>query len=203
MMQHRLLMVAAATLITGAAWAQYKVVGPDGKITYTDTPPPTGKAQPVGRPAGEGADTENLPYELRQVVGRYPVTLYTTGSCGACDAARSLLRQRGVPFTERTVNTSADAALLVQNEGSTDLPVARLGGQQLKGFNSADWNGYLDAAGYPKQSQLPSSYKFRDPTPLAPLTVRPAPTPAPATANPPPPTPAPAAPPSTPGGIKF
>ena len=33
-MQHRLLMVAAATLIAGSAWAQYKVVGPDGKITY-------------------------------------------------------------------------------------------------------------------------------------------------------------------------
>ena len=202
-MQHRLLMVAAATLIAGAAWAQYKVVGPDGKITYTDTPPPTGKAQPVGRPAGEGVDTENLPYELRQLVGRYPVTLYTTSNCGACDAARSLLRQRGVPYTEKTVNTSADAALLVQNEGSTDLPVARLGSQQLKGFNSADWNGYLDAAGYPKQSQLPTSYKFRDPAPLAPLAVRPAPAPAPGTANPPPAAAAPAPPPSTPGGIKF
>lgn len=202
-MQHRLLMVAAATLIAGAAWAQYKVVGPDGKITYTDTPPPTGKAQAVGRPAGEGVDTENLPYELRQLVGRYPVTLYTTSNCGACDAARSLLRQRGVPYTEKTVNTSADAALLVQNEGGTDLPVARLGSQQLKGFNSADWNGYLDAAGYSKQSQLPTSYKFRDPTPLAPLSVRPAPAPAPGTANPPPAAAAPAPPPSTPGGIKF
>ena len=202
-MQHRLLMVAAATLITGAAWAQYKVVGPDGKITYTDTPPPTGKAQSVGRPAGEGVDTENLPYELRQVVGRYPVTLYTTSNCGACDAARSLLRQRGVPFSERTVNTSADATLLVQNEGGTDLPVARLGGQQLKGFNSADWNGYLDAAGYPKQSQLPTSYKFRDPAPLAPLTVRPAATTAAGANNPPSPAPAPAPPPASPGGIKF
>jgi len=202
-MQHRLLMVAAATLITGSAWAQYKVVGPDGKITYTDTPPLTGKAQSVGRPAGEGVDTENLPYELRQVVGRYPVTLYTTSNCGACDAARSLLRQRGVPFSERTVNTSADATLLVQNEGGTDLPVARLGGQQLKGFNSADWNGYLDAAGYPKQSQLPTSYKFRDPAPLAPLTVRPAPTTAAGANNPPSPAPAPAPPPASPGGIKF
>lgn len=202
-MQHRLLMVAAATLITGTAWAQYKVVGPDGKITYTDTPPPTGKAQPVGRPAGEGVDTENLPYELRQVVGRYPVTLYTTSNCGACDAARSLLRQRGVPFTERTVNTSADAALLVQNEGGTDLPVARLGAQQLKGFNSADWNGYLDAAGYPKQSQLPTSYKFRDPTPLAPLTVRPPTSTAAGNAPPPRPAPEPAPPPPAPGGIKF
>lgn len=199
-MQHRLLMVAAATLITGAAWAQYKVVGPDGKITYTDTPPPAAKAQPVGRPVGEGVDTENLPYELRQVVGRYPVTLYTTSNCGACDAARGLLRQRGVPFTEKTVNTSADAAVLVQNEGGTDLPVARLGAQQLKGFNSADWSGYLDAAGYPKQSQLPASYKFRDPAPLAPLTVRPAT----ATGTPPAPAPAPTpASPPPPGGIKF
>lgn len=202
-MQHHLLMVTAATLIAGSAWAQYKVVGPDGKITYTDNPPPTGKVQPVGRPAGDSVETENLPYELRQVAGRYPVTLYTTSNCGACDSARSLLRQRGVPFTERTVNTSADAALLVQNEGGTDLPVARIGGQQLKGFNSADWSGYLDAAGYPKQSQLPASYKFRDPAPLAPLTVRPPAATATRPANPPAPAPAPAAPEPTPGGIKF
>lgn len=207
MMGHRILMVAAATLVAGAgtAWAQYKVVGPDGKITYTDTPPPTANARPVGaRGGGDTVDTDNLPYELRQVVGRFPVTLHTTSNCTACDAARNLLRGRGVPYTEKTVHTNEDVNALVQAEGSNDLPVARIGGQQLKGFNSAEWNGYLDAAGYPKQSRLPSNYRFAEPSPLVPLTVRPAPataarTPAPAPAgDAPPPAPQP-----TPGGIRF
>src|SRR5262245_58814737 len=140
-MRHPWMMIAAATLITGSAWAQYKVVGPDGKVTYTDNPPPTGNAQSVKRAGGgsEGVDTENLPYELRQVISRYPVTLYTTSNCGACDAARNLLRQRGVPYTEKTVNTTADINALVKAEGGNDLPVGRIGSQQLKGFNGADW----------------------------------------------------------------
>jgi glutaredoxin len=208
MMGHRLLTVAAAALLasafTSAAWAQYKVVGPDGKITYTDTPPATANVKQVGRGgSGGGVDTDNLPYELRQIVGRFPVTLYTTSNCAGCDAARNMLRQRGVPFTEKTVNTNEDVNALVKAEGSNDLPVARIGAQQLKGFSNADWNGYLDAAGYPKQSQLPPGYKFAEAAPLAPLTARPAPATAARTPNAAPaPTPA-APPPADPSGIKF
>jgi len=38
---HSLLPWAAAALLmaAGPAWALYKVVGPDGKVTYTDRPP--------------------------------------------------------------------------------------------------------------------------------------------------------------------
>ena len=37
---NRLLWIASAALLAGPAFAQYKVVGPDGRITYTDRPPP-------------------------------------------------------------------------------------------------------------------------------------------------------------------
>jgi glutaredoxin len=196
--------LAAATLMAGAAWAQYKVVGPDGKITYTDTPPPSANAKPVARAGGGGSvvETDSLPYELRQVVGRFPVTLYTTANCSACDAARNLLRQRGVPFAEKTISTNEDVNALVQAEGGNDLPVARIGGQQLKGFHSADWNGYLDAAGYPKQSRLPPGYRFAEPAPLVPLAPKPAPATAARTPAPPP-APTPAPPPADPSGIRF
>ena len=43
------------------------------------------------------------------------------------------------------------------------------GGQQLKGYSDLEWKQYLDAAGYPKSSQLPSGY--RNP-PAAPLKVK-------------------------------
>jgi glutaredoxin len=193
----------AGLLVAQSALAQYKVVGPDGRVTYTDRPPPAAAAQPVGRgaPAAAPADA-GLPFELRQTLGKYPVTLYTTNNCAGCDAARTLLRQRGVPHTEKTVNTREDAAAFQRTESATELPVMRLGGQQIKGFNDGEWHSYLDAAGYPKQSQLPSSYQFRAATALAP--------PAPATARAAAPASAPAArpeleptPPPTPGGIRF
>ncbi|HEU4644591.1 MAG TPA: DUF4124 domain-containing protein, partial [Burkholderiales bacterium] len=41
-------MAAAAALFVltvGAAHAQFKVVGPDGKVTYTDRPPPAAEGR--------------------------------------------------------------------------------------------------------------------------------------------------------------
>lgn len=158
------LLVAAAP-----AAAQYKVVGPDGKVSYTDRPPAGTKAQPVSSgSAGGGVPTSNLPYELKQVVSRFPVTIYTSSDCNPCDNGRALLKQRGVPFSERTVTTSDDLAALKKAEGVDNLPVLRIGGQQLRGFSSEEWNSYLTTAGYPAQSKLPANYSAPAPTPLAP-----------------------------------
>jgi len=84
--------------------ALYKVVGPDGKVTYTDRMPSVndGKVTPLNATGNAVADTA-LPLELRQAVSRYPVTLYVIANCAPCDSARALLRQRGVPHAEKLV----------------------------------------------------------------------------------------------------
>lgn len=156
-------------LASPAAFAQYKVVGPDGKITYTDRPPVGTKAQPVsGGAAHASMPSTNVPYELRPVVSRFPVTLYTSANCAPCDSGRALLKQRGIPFAERTVSSPDDQAMLKRNEGIESVPLLRIGGQQIKGFSADEWNSYLSTAGYPEQSKLPSSYTHPAPTPLAP-----------------------------------
>jgi glutaredoxin len=150
------------------AAAQYKVIDGNGRVTYTDRPPITSndKIQPMRATGGPAAATSNLPFELRQVAERYPVTLFTGDACEPCLTAKTLLRQRGIPYTEKTVKTDADIAAFKRAEASGELPVLRIGAQQLKGYNDAEWVSYLDAAGYPKQSQLPPSYKAPDATPL-------------------------------------
>lgn len=191
--------------VSGPALAIYKVIGPDGKVTYTDTPPAdAAQVQPVrGAVAAEGApDTSALPGELRQVASRYPVTLHTGRNCAPCENARLLLRQRGVPFGERTYGRSADdvAALKALTGGATNLPVLSVGRQVLKdGYNAAQWSSYLDAAGYPQESRLPASYRAPAPVPA----VAPAPA---ATPVAPEATPAPAAVPTRPASgpaIRF
>lgn len=147
--------------------AQYKVVGPDGTVTYTDRPPAEAKAQAVPISGiGGRVDAANLPLSLRPIVGRYPVTLYTSPGCAPCDQGRALLTQRGIPFAEKRVETDADTAALAKLTGERNLPVLTIGPQQLKGYQSNDWQGYLDAAGYPKTSELPSSYRNPASTPL-------------------------------------
>jgi glutaredoxin len=172
----RLLPVAVAGLVlalAGPAHAVYKVVGPDGKVTYTDTPPPANsnaRVQPmaVGGAGGSGAPSlAGLPAELQQAASKYPVTLYASAGCRPCETGRQLLRQRGIPFSERLLaSTPADNAALQRLTGGTELPVLTIGQQQLKGLVVSDWHGYLDAAGYPRESKLPASYRAPAATPM-------------------------------------
>ena len=184
------------------AWAQYKVIDANGRVTYTDRPPVTSndRIQPMRATGGPAAAASNLPFELRQIAERYPVTLFTGEACEPCLSGKTLLRQRGIPFSEKTVKTDADIAAFKRAEASGELPVLRIGAQQLKGYNDAEWVSYLDAAGYPKQSQLPSSYKAPEPTPL--VEPKPASSPSSAAAA----QRAPALPPAleaSPNGIRF
>jgi glutaredoxin len=163
--------LASAGLVTllgmaGSLSAQtvYRIVGADGRITFSDKPPATPEAkaavvQSGGRSASGGSGGGALPLELRQAMSRYPVTLYAGPNCGPCTNGRSMLNARGIPFTEKTVTSAADIAALQRIAGEPSLPLLTIGGQKLKGFSDVDWGQTLDAAGYPSTSQLPASYR--------------------------------------------
>ena len=198
--------VVGTLLCAGLASAQvYRIVGPDGKVTFSDRAPVEGKATPARSVSmgGGGSPASSLPSEVRRVAGQYPVSLYTTNGCGPCDAARSYLRQRGVPYTEYTVTTREDFAALQRLSGAPNLPFMTLGGQHIPGFSETEWSQYFDAAGYPKTSQLPPSYRNAEPQPLVAVQkVAPPPRTAqqPQQADAAPPTQAPV---ENPAGIRF
>lgn len=201
--RNALLLTAMAVLASQALAQQlYRIVGPDGRVTFSDVPPPPSSNAKVTTGRGgsftESAGSSALPFELRNVVQRFPVTLYTSKDCGPCESGRNLLRNRGVPFTERTIESAEDAESLQRLSGSTSLPFATIGGQQIRGFSDVEWSQFLDAAGYPKTSQLPAGYRNPAPTPLV---ARAAPAPAAAAAAAPP-APAPSAN-DNPAGIRF
>ncbi|MDB5964808.1 MAG: glutaredoxin family protein [Polaromonas sp.] len=204
--------LAAATLLAPVQAQQvYRIVGPDGKVTFSDKPPPPATSARVTAAAGAsggGMAPSSLPFELRQVASKYPVTLYTGDNCGPCAGARSLLVTRGIPFTERTVTTADDSQALQRLSGDNSLPFATIGGQQLKGFSDAEWTQFLNAAGYPTASVLPASYRQPPAAPLVTVAAPPvagaggtaASTPA---ARPAAPAVQPAPSVSNPAGIKF
>lgn len=191
----------------------HRIVGPDGKVTFSDRAPTQGSAAatPSGGAAAGTASSSNdaLSYELRQIASRFPVTLYTGDNCAPCVNARNLLVNRGVPFTERTIGSNEDIDALQRLSGNSGLPFGTIGKQQLHGFSDSEWTQYLDAAGYPKQSKLPANYRRPAATPLATPKPPEQPTaqeeaPAPTRTAPrarPEPTPGPG--PSNPAGIRF
>lgn len=194
-----------AAALCAPAVAQYKVVQPDGSVTYTDRPPASAAARITALRSGKlpaDAPPSGLPNELRVVAQRYPVTLYTSTSCAPCDSARSLLQQRGIPYAEKRVLSDEDILALERLVGGRTVPSLNIGAQPLRGFSETEWTEFLDAAGYPRESRLPRGWKLAEVTTL---TER---VPAPAPAGRPTAAPAPTAPtalPSTPapGSIRF
>ena len=178
------LVVVAGSLASPLLQAQqvYRIIGPDGKVTFSDRPPPSSvsnaKVSEANASAAVGAPSAGLPYELRQVALKYPVVLYTADNCAPCSAGRSMLTSRGIPFSEKTVTTAEDSAALQRLSGEASLPFLTIGSQQLKGFSGAEWTQFLNAAGYPKLSALPASYRPSAPAPLVTVAATPSATPA-------------------------
>jgi hypothetical protein len=168
----------AATLLTlGAAPAHalFKVVAPDGSVTYTDRPPAAseGRVQAVSGDTGRASDVQ-LPYALRQVAARFPVVLFTASTCGeACALAKAHLARRGIPYSERTAVTDDERDAWSRIVGGTEAPTLLVGSQSLRGFVPAQWDETLSVAGYPATSQLPANWQPPPPVPLVPPRAAP------------------------------
>lgn len=149
--------------------AQYKWTDADGRVSYGDSPPREARnIQRIDVRSDEsGSDLlRGLPYELRRVAERHPVVLYTTAPCAPCDAARELLRARGVPYVERTVTSNEDIEQLQRIAGTNRLPVLTVGRQLERSFETGAWNALLDLAGYPRASLLTRNWQPPAPRPL-------------------------------------
>ena len=168
----RTLAVTALALASTGAIAQYKWQTPDGGIVYSDLPPPSGVKMITdrhGRSMAGADDDVQLPFTLKNAMGKYPVVLYSAPDCPPCKSARDLLTSRGVPFAEKTVSTGADFDAFKRigfNDGS--FPALSVGAEKVSGFEPNSLSRLLDNAGYPKGSMLPSRYKQAEAQPLTP-----------------------------------
>ncbi|MEO8716834.1 MAG: DUF4124 domain-containing protein [Burkholderiales bacterium] len=141
-----------------AASAQlYRWTDDQGRVHVTDTPPPA-SAKDVRKRAADAtpaAAAVNLPYAVQLAAKSYPVTLYTAPACAPCGAARALLNQRGVPFSEISVIGQKETDQLRKAVGSLSVPSVIVGSSVQKGFEQGTYDALLDNAGYPRAGILP------------------------------------------------
>lgn len=154
------LYILAALLANPAQAEIYRSVVPDGRVIYSDRPEPQAEVQRLR--FGKVEPQQNLPYDTQQAMRKYPVTLYVADTCGpGCDAARALLRQRGIPYTEKNLVTKEEIDAFKAAGGGDVVPVLVVGKTWLKGFSADAWQQELDLAGYPKIAP------YRPPSPAA------------------------------------
>jgi glutaredoxin len=155
----RLLLSLLLCALAGTAAAQgaYRWIDNEGRLHFTDTPPPKGAAKKVETmKRGATAADETLPFATRKAMEEFPVVVYVTGTCGdPCQQGRDLLKQRGVPFAETDVGSAEGQAAFKAATGQTaeNVPILAVGSHRSTGFLAGEWNGLLDAAGYPKSAK--------------------------------------------------
>lgn len=151
-----LIVALFAAPLASQAQATYRWVGKDGKVHYSDRPPPPSESREVQQKnlgIGSVVGTGGPSYGARQAARKLPLTLYTSDNCTEnCKIARDFLNRRGAPFDEKSLRTVEDAAAFRQATGIEELivPVLQAGNRVEKGYEEQAWGRFLDASGYPR-----------------------------------------------------
>lgn len=144
---------AAAAASPASAQSVYRYVDPDGRVVYSDRPPPPNvKSVQTKRLGANYVETSEPSITAQMAAERFPATLFTFECGEVCQNAEGLLNRRGVPFT--TVDVQKDEQGLVRLKtltGEENAPVLTLGDKiVVKGYSESRWQAALDEAGYPK-----------------------------------------------------
>ena len=152
--------LALLLCVAGASAQMFKWTDAKGVVHFSDQPPAGNDVKVESKSFAGGGSGVALPYELAEAVRNSPVTLYTTADCNACDQGRALLKQRGIPFSEKTVASNEDQLKLKEAGSPGQLPLLVVGGAKRIGFESGAWNEALTSAAYPPERILPANYQY-------------------------------------------
>ena len=128
----------------------YKWTDAQGRIHYSDSPPPEAKAKQVKikvssiqGPAVVSALTASPPAKSKD-----KVRIYTTPWCGYCKKAKAHLAAKSVLYEEVDVEASEQGRSEFTRIGGHGVPVILVGRQRMDGFSAAALDAMLAAAGW-------------------------------------------------------
>lgn len=126
-----ILILLALFLAWPASAGVYKWTDAQGRVQYSDSPPPAAKATQLR------LQTYTGPVEVSRVIGADSgVTIYTTEWCGVCQRAKAFLRQNGVPFREWDVEKTEYGSIKFKQLGGSGVPVITVGSEKMMGFDA-------------------------------------------------------------------
>ena len=141
----------ASTLVLAQTQQVYRYVDAEGRVVYSDKPPPADARDAQAKRIGRNTiETSTLSYAAVLAQERFPVTLYTFGCGLVCDTAAGLLNKRGIPHSVIDVGQNDGAEKLKRLTGGLDAPALQVGDQYTTGYNESRWTNMLSDAGYPQ-----------------------------------------------------
>lgn len=130
----------------------YRWVDAEGRVQYSDQPPPPGtKGVQEKNVSGSSIQNNELSLVAQDAQKKNPVTIYVSECGESCDAAKAYLGKRGIPHTIVDPTRTIELNKRFREEtGGTVVPVIKIGEKRLSGWSESAWASALDTAGYPK-----------------------------------------------------
>lgn len=141
-----------AALLLPAVAGMYKIVGPDGRVSYADTPPADAKSARVSEfkvksysgpaVAGSLAALPDWQAILRRPLAeqgarRGGVVMFSAAWCGYCQRAKRYMDAKGVAYDEIDIDKDARGKEEHQRLGARGVPFFVVGSKTLAGFSEA------------------------------------------------------------------
>ena len=148
-------LIVVAVLVFPAHAAMYKWVDAQGRVQYSDTPPPPDAKRIEERKIVPNTiQTAGLPFAVQEAAKRNPITVWMHDCGELCNKARDFLARRGIPYTVRNpARIDEQEAWKMASGGEAAIPLLLIGStRRLKGFDEGEWSAALDASGYPRSA---------------------------------------------------
>ena len=126
------LILLSLFLALPASAGVYKWTDAQGRMQYSDSPPPAAKATQLKLQSFTG------PVQVSRAIGADSgVTIYTTEWCGVCKRAKAFFAQNGVPFREWDVEKTEFGVIKYKQLGGSGVPLITVGSEKMTGFDAS------------------------------------------------------------------
>ncbi len=145
------LILLSLFLALPASAGVYKWTDAQGRIQYSDSPPPAAKATQLKLQSFTGTA------QVSQAIGADSgVTIYTAEWCGVCKRAKAFFAQNGVPFREWDVEKTEFGAIKFKQLGGSGVPLITVGSEKMAGFAAGSfmemWKKAQSKSGIPEKN---------------------------------------------------
>ena len=128
------LILLSLFLALPASAGVYKWKDAQGRIQYSDSPPPAAKSTQLKLQSFTG-----LVQVSRAIEADSGVTIYTTEWCGVCKRAKAFFAQNGIPFREWDVEKTEFGATKFKQLGGSGVPLITVGSEKMAGFDGGSF----------------------------------------------------------------
>ena len=150
MIAFRLLLLVVLVTSIPAGAGVYKWTDAQGRVHYSDDPPPEAKAQQIKLKINsiQGPAVVSTMRNTSATKAKDKVQIYTAVWCGYCKRAKAHLAAKGVPYDETDVESSERGRSEFAQLGGRGVPVILVGSQRMDGFDASGLDAMLAAAGW-------------------------------------------------------